>query len=84
MLDAITGVHIFTRQWGLNGDVPVADDYDGDGVADLAVYRPSTGEWFVRPSSGARRSCCSGASAATSRSRGADDLNLVSSEELAS
>ena len=23
-------------------------DYDGDGKMDLAIYRPSTGQWFVR------------------------------------
>ena len=23
-------------------------DYNGDGVMDVAVYRPSTGQWFVR------------------------------------
>ena len=26
-------------------------DFDGDGKSDLAVYRPTTGEWFVRTSS---------------------------------
>jgi len=26
-------------------------DFDGDGRSDLAVYRPTTGEWFVRTSS---------------------------------
>jgi len=38
--------------WGspfLN-DVPVPGDYDGDGKADIAVYRLATGEWFLRRS----------------------------------
>jgi hypothetical protein len=25
-------------------------DYDGDGICDLAVYRPSEGKWYVIPS----------------------------------
>ena len=28
-------------------DIPVPGDYDGVGVTEMAVYRPSTGQWFV-------------------------------------
>ena len=32
-------------------DIPsCCSDYDGDGRADLTVFRPYTGEWFIRPS----------------------------------
>lgn len=33
---------IRTQVWGVNGDIPKPDDYDGDGIFDVAVYRPST------------------------------------------
>lgn len=33
---------------GNSWHVPVAADYDGDGTADLALYWPQTGEWFIR------------------------------------
>jgi hypothetical protein len=40
-------------QWGVPvaGDQPIANDFDGDGKTDIAVYRPSTGEWFLLLSS---------------------------------
>jgi FG-GAP repeat/Cna protein B-type domain len=32
-------------------DIPLAVDFDGDGTTDLAVYRPSSSQWFVQESS---------------------------------
>jgi hypothetical protein len=49
-----------SQQYGLPGDVPVmarpelrrarSVDMDGDRRADVAIYRPSSGEWFTRQS----------------------------------
>ncbi|MBK7708758.1 MAG: VCBS repeat-containing protein [Acidobacteria bacterium] len=33
--------------FGLSSDRPVRGDYTGDGKADIAFWRPTTGEWFV-------------------------------------
>jgi uncharacterized delta-60 repeat protein len=33
--------------FGTSTDKPVAADYDGDGRADVAVYRPSEGRWYI-------------------------------------
>jgi hypothetical protein len=38
---------IATLTFGAAGDVPVPQDYDGDHRADIAVWRPQTGEWFI-------------------------------------
>ncbi len=45
--------HMSTLAWGSpsHGDLPVPGDYDGDGRADLAVYRTSSAEWFIHRSS---------------------------------
>jgi hypothetical protein len=34
-------------QWGVSTDIPVPKDYVGDGRTDLAIWRPSTGEWWL-------------------------------------
>jgi hypothetical protein len=38
-------------QWGVATDIPVPADYDRDGTTDIAIFRPSSGEWYVLRSS---------------------------------
>jgi hypothetical protein len=44
---AVTSVVRVATPWGIATDTPVAGDFDGDGKRDLAVYRSSTGMWYI-------------------------------------
>jgi hypothetical protein len=33
--------------WGVDSDIIVPGDYDGDARTDLGVFRPSSGTWYV-------------------------------------
>jgi hypothetical protein len=36
--------------WGVPGDIPVPGFYEGGTTSDVAVFRPSTGTWYIKPS----------------------------------
>ncbi len=40
---AVDGLYLF----GKAGDLPVTGDWDNDGVAEIGVFRPGTGEWLL-------------------------------------
>ena len=41
--------------FGRRGDIPVPGDYDGDGLSEPAVFRPTDGSWVVRGSNNSVR-----------------------------
>lgn len=52
IVDTRNGLPVCSQQWGLNGDEPIPANYSGTAAADLAVFRPSTAEWFIMPATG--------------------------------
>ena len=38
-------------KWGIKDDYLVPGDYDGDGITDMTIWRPSTGIWWTLTSS---------------------------------
>jgi hypothetical protein len=41
---------VSSEQFGFATDIATRGDFDGDGLNDLAVYRPSTGVWYIKNS----------------------------------
>jgi len=39
-----------TVSWEQSTDVAVPNDYDGDGKCDIATWRDSNGNWYIRQS----------------------------------
>jgi hypothetical protein len=42
------GAADLTFVYGSPGDIPFAGDWNGNGTDTVAVFRPSTGNWYIR------------------------------------
>jgi hypothetical protein len=62
--------NIYAIAWGVAGDLPVPGDYDGDGRADPAVFRPWESTRYILPSNG-------GASYSQLNMGSTDDSNMA-------
>jgi dipeptidyl aminopeptidase/acylaminoacyl peptidase len=51
-----TIVSTFTVNFGQAGDLPVAGDWDGDGIDTPGVFRPTTGQWLLANGTNANNS----------------------------
>ena len=40
------------QSWGASSDLLVPADYDGDRKTDIAIFRPSEGNWYIIKSTG--------------------------------
>ena len=55
------GLYSWAVQWGLNGDIPVPADYNGDGKTDFTVFRPvdptrgNQPSWYIATNLGPRK-----------------------------
>ncbi len=55
-----TGVSDEAILYGNPGDIPLVGDWNGDGLDEIGVYRPSTAQWFLRGRDGQTHSLAFG------------------------